>query len=85
MAKAVQTENEKTIRKLIREQGININLQESRYGNTLLLLAVGNNKLISTRILLEEGANINIADSEMNEPIHEATRFIDLKKKILFK
>ncbi|MGH2565254.1 MAG: ankyrin repeat domain-containing protein, partial [Ginsengibacter sp.] len=79
LAKAVQNENENEIRKLIKEKGVDINLQEPKFGNTLLLLAIGNDKLISTRVLLEEGANINIPNSDMNKPIHQATKFIALK------
>ena len=79
MAKAVQNEDEREIKRLVKENGVDINLQESKFGKTLLLLAIGNDKLLSTKILLEEGANINIADSEMAKPIHEATRFITLK------
>lgn len=79
LAKAVKNENEKEIRKLIKERRLNIDLQESKFGNTLLLLAIGNDKLIATKVLLEEGANVNVTDSEMNKPIHEATHFLTLK------
>ena len=80
LAKAVKNENEKEIIKLIKQKKVDINLQEPHFGNTLLLLAIGNDKLIATKVLLEAGADVNIADAENNKPIHEATRFINLKK-----
>jgi ankyrin repeat protein len=80
LAKAVAEEDEKETRTLINEKKLDVNLQEPIYKQTLLQLAVGNDKLISTRVLLEEGANVNIPDSEHGTPINEATRFIELKK-----
>lgn len=83
LAKAVANEDEKEIKKIIRDQNLNINFQESKFGRTLLLLAIGNDKLISTRILLEDGAKVDIADSEKYAPIHEATKFVNMKKNSL--
>lgn len=79
LAKAVINEDTGEIRTLIRIQHLNIDLQETKYGNTLLLLAVENDKPLSTQTLLESGANINISNSENYKPIHEATHYITLK------
>lgn len=83
LAKAVDIEDTVAIKKLIKDDSLDINLQEPRFGNTLLCLAVENDKLISTKALLEMGANLNIANFEKYKPIHEATRFISLKKNTL--
>ena len=80
LAKAVEKENKTEIKKLITQGKLNINLQESKFGETLLLLAVGNDKLISTKALLEEGANVNIKDFVHGSPIDEATFLINQKK-----
>jgi ankyrin repeat protein len=80
LAKAVENENEKEIKRLIKDGNANINLQESKFGRTLLHLAVGNDKLISTEILLQEGADLNLKDSEGYTAIQEATRSINFKK-----
>ena len=83
LAKAVEREDAVRIKKLIKENKLNVNLQEPQFGNTLLYLAVGNDKPISTKALLEMDANLNIADFEKYKPIHEASRFIPLKKNTL--
>lgn len=80
LAKAVKSENEDAINSILNDKNININLQEPTFGNTILMLAVGNEKLTSARILLEYGANQNITDIYGNAPIHEATHVIFLKK-----
>jgi ankyrin repeat protein len=80
LAQAVEKEDSTQIRRIIKQGGLNINLQEPKFGSTLLKLAVGTDKLESVRILLEEGASLKVPDYENNTPIHEATKFIDLKK-----
>jgi hypothetical protein len=80
LAKAVATENDMEITKLIKSSNYDINLREPKFGQTLLLLAVGNDKLISTKTLLENNANINIRDFLNISPIEEATKNIQFKK-----
>ena len=83
LAQAVEKEDSNRIKRIIKGEAIDINFQEPKFGSTLLKLAVGTDKLISTKILLEEGANLNIRDYENYTPILEATKFIDLKKNSL--
>jgi ankyrin repeat protein len=83
LAKAVETENEAEINKLIKSGKYDINLRESKYGRTLLSLAVGNDKYYSTKVLLENNANVNIRDLRNTSPIEEATKYISFKKNTL--
>jgi ankyrin repeat protein len=78
LAKAVEKEDTLEIKNLISES--DVNLQESKYGVTLLELAIANGKLRSVKVLLEEGADINIPDFSNSKPIHEATKFIKIRK-----
>jgi hypothetical protein len=81
LAKAVEKENAQQIQSIIGEDNsVNVNLQESLYGNTLLHLAIGNDKLLSTKILLQNGADLNIADSFGLFPLHEAASLIGSRK-----
>jgi hypothetical protein len=80
LAKAAEKEDESQMESILKDKGIDINLRDSTYGSTLLQLCIGNDKLISTRVLLEHGAHVNILDSEKRSAIHEATSFIKTKK-----
>jgi len=80
LAKAVKQEDVPEIRRLIRDNKINVNLQEQKYGQTLLLLAVGNDKPVSTKALLEEGARQDIVNFLKEAPIHVATESVTLNK-----
>lgn len=80
LAKAIINEDKDDLERLLKDSGININLQENIYGNTLLQLAVGNDKLVSTQILLLHKADINIPDFDGYTAIHEVTRYINLNK-----
>ncbi len=80
LSQAVDREDESMIDNILKSGNINIDLQESKYGTTLLLLAVGNDKPVSTKKLLEHGAKLNILDSLKISPIQEAVTHIGLKK-----
>lgn len=80
LAKAVAAQDTDKIHAIIREGRVDVNLQEPRFGSTLLFLAVGNDKEMSTEALLNEGANVNIRDSTGSQAIHESVKFIHLKK-----
>ncbi|HEY4876955.1 MAG TPA: ankyrin repeat domain-containing protein [Puia sp.] len=80
LAKAVEKEDANEINLLLKTGNYNINLQEPKFGTTLLMLAIGNDKYESTKSLLENGASVNIKDSFQTSPIFEASKFIELKK-----
>ncbi len=80
LAQALKQEDSSKIKELLKNSSININFQESVFGQTLLHLAIGNDELISTRILLENGAKVNIRDSDDASAIHEASEYPRLRK-----
>jgi len=59
LAKAVQDQYLIKIKKLVKEEKVDVDFQESKYGNTLLMLAVQNEKYQSCKTLLELGADPN--------------------------
>lgn len=74
LAKAVAQEDTNEIQKIVNKGDINVDFKEPKFGRTLLLLAIGNNKIYSTRALLNAGANIGIRDNDNNAPINEASK-----------
>lgn len=80
LAKAVKREDEKAIIKILKEKKVDIDLQEPEYGNTILHLAIANDKLLSTKILLENKADYNIIDIDKRSAIHEAVSDIKSRK-----
>ena len=82
LAKAVRDEDTSEINKILNNKTVNIDFQEPKFGNTLLLLSVSNGKVLSVKVLLEHGANLDILDSDHMAAIHEATQFIDLRKNV---
>lgn len=60
LAKAVEDENTKKIDKIVSENPKIINYQESKYGNTLLMLTIMNQQLKPFKALLKRGADVNI-------------------------
>ena len=73
LAKAVEDEDTAEIRELIQEKHLDVNYKESRsqWGVTLLHLAVYNEKLLSIKALLENGAKQDIRDSLGDYPIND--------------
>ena len=63
LAKAVKVENIEEIKRIVREERVNIDFQEEKFGNTLLMLTVENNHYNSCKALLEVGADPNIHDN----------------------
>ena len=80
LAKAIKQEDTVAILEIVKQKEININLQEPKFGRTLLMLAVGNDKFYSTQALIAARADLNIRDSSGDQAIHEAVRFISLRK-----
>jgi ankyrin repeat protein len=62
LAKAVQSENIEEITKIVKEEKVDINYQESKFGQTLLFLTIKNEHYNSCKTLLELGADPNIHD-----------------------
>lgn len=60
LAKAVEDENTKKIDKIVSENPEIINYQESKYGNTLLMLTIMNQQFKPFKALLKRGADVNI-------------------------
>ena len=62
LAKAVEREDTVTIRRIISEGEIPIDFQEPKFGNTLLMWTVMNQKINSFKCLLQFGADPNLQD-----------------------
>jgi hypothetical protein len=80
LAKAVAKEDTAEIYTIIKNGIADINLQEPKFGRTLLMLAVGNDKELSTAELLKMGADIKLRDQRDDQAIHEAVAYINLRK-----
>lgn len=63
LAKAVQDENIEEINQIVKEEKVNIDYQEGKFGKTLLMLTVGNQHYNSCKTLLELGADPNKHDN----------------------
>ena len=80
LAKAVDAEDIVKIKQEVNDNKVNVDLKETRFGHTLLSMAVRNNKYESVKTLLELGADPNAADSYMGTtPMIYATQNDDLK------
>lgn len=62
LAKAVKKEDVKKINDLLKDSNIKVDYQELKFGNTLLILAVANEKFNSAEALLINGGNPNLPD-----------------------
>ncbi len=68
LAKAVEAEDTSAIRRYTTKDSIPIDYQEPRFGNTLLQLAIINNKELSSTELLKLGANPNARSFDDSSP-----------------
>jgi ankyrin repeat protein len=80
LAQAVEREDLQEIIKILKDKSVDINLQEPVFGSTVLHLAIGNDKLISTKALLDNNANFNIVNVDKRSAIHEAVNDIKSRK-----
>ena len=64
LAIAVEKEDLKKIKEVLRDKSISVNYQEPKFGHTLLMLAVANNKIKSVEALLKNNANPNLNSRE---------------------
>jgi ankyrin repeat protein len=63
LAKAVQDEKVEEIKRIVQEEKVNVDYQDEKFGNTLLMLSVGNQHYNSCKTLLELGADPNKHDN----------------------
>jgi len=75
LAHAVENENITRIMECVLQKKMNINYQEPKFGNSVLQLALQNNKLLSTQKLLSLGA-----DPNLRSLIDNSTPFLDFCK-----
>lgn len=81
LAQAIERENENEIRIILeKDPNVLVDLRDSVYGQTLLNLAVGNDKIVSTKLLLTHIANSAIANELGFTPIHTAALLIGSRK-----
>ena len=66
LAKAVEKEDTEQIEAILRDTAIKVDYHEPKFGNTLLILAIANNKKKSIKKLLEVGASPNAKDTYDN-------------------
>lgn len=89
LAKAVQDENIEEIKRIAREEEVNIDYQDERFGNTLLMLTISNQQYKSCETLLDLGASPNKHDNYdgssaiidaagINETTDDNTKFLKL-------
>jgi hypothetical protein len=67
LAKAVKTGDIKKIKEEVIQKKVPVDYIESRFGNTLLMIAIYNSKYESVKTLLELGANPNLHDTYKGE------------------
>ena len=67
LARAVEAGDVKKIKEEVLQKKVSIDYQESRFGQTLLMLAITNSKYESVKTLLELGANPNLHDTFKGE------------------
>ena len=73
LAKAVQDEDTEEIDKIVSENPRIINYQDSKYGNTLLMLTIMNQQLKSFNAILKNGAEVNTHNTyDGTSPLIEA-------------
>lgn len=80
LAKYVEDEDIEKISKEILSNKISVNYQEPIFGNTLLMLAISNDKYASAKKILELGANPNIKNKYRGtSAVIEASKKLDSK------
>jgi len=80
LAKAVESEDTTGINAILKENYVDVNYSEAKFGNTLLTLAVVNNKNLSVLKLLEVGADPNKRANDNSSALLNACAFAyDLK------
>jgi ankyrin repeat protein len=89
LAQAVEKQDSLEIKRIVREENVDVDYQEPKFGNTLLILSVINQQLISAETLLKVNADPNkhntydgstalIEAAEITEGADDNTAFIML-------
>jgi len=78
LAKATDDENVSVIKKEIGNDHLLINFKEPKFGQTLLQLAVKNQKIVSVKALLDLGADPNLQDNyDGSSPMMESAKIFN--------
>jgi len=81
LARAIEKDDYNKIENILKnDSNVKVNLQETVWGQTLLNLAVGNDKPRAVKILLEHVADPNIPDSLGYPALHQAAELINSRK-----
>ena len=70
---AISSFDEALVKRLLLEQGVNVNSQKLGTGTTLLHQCCMDDNMFATKLLLEQFANPNIQDSDLWSPLHVAS------------
>jgi Ankyrin repeats (3 copies) len=75
LAKAVEAEDTPAIRSYVTRDSVPIDYKDTTFGHTLLVLAIMNNKELSTKELLDLGSDPNTRSFDDGSPFLKACRF----------
>jgi len=84
LAKAVRDQDSAKIQRLFLEDKVDLNYQEPKFGNTVLMLAIGNDAYRSVEVLLKLGADPNLKNKSAGySAMHDAaiaptTRYVNI-------
>lgn len=67
LAKAVELDNLSEITRLVKEEKMDVNYREPKFGNNLLMLAIVNQQEKTVKALLDLGADPNLRDTYNND------------------
>lgn len=78
LAKAVESNNLSEITRLVKEEKMNVNYREPKFGNNLLMLAIVNQKKETVQTLLDLGADPNLKNSYSDDtPFTVALKYME--------
>lgn len=67
LAKAIESDNLSEMTRLVKEEKMDVNYREPKFGNNLLMLAIVNQKKETVQALLDLGADPNLRDTYNND------------------
>ena len=80
LARAVELNDTGWINEILDKDPKLVNYQEKKFGNTLLMLSVVNNKTLSTEALLKHGADPFIVDNYHNNTMYLSCGYLNTSK-----